>query len=542
VGKFRFGVLLINPYFCVVKSTVNTGKNILFPFPEIYLRHYGSEPDVILKNLEKNAEEVFAKYKNIDRKLLTDVLKSQNDFLKNEVVNKNIKKLSDKNTFTVCTGHQLCLMGGPLFFTYKIISAIKLAKDFSEKFPGKKFVPVFWMASEDHDVEEISSFQLFGKKLQWKTEQKGTVGRFNTNGIGEIINELKSLKGNSLFADEFISICEKAYAAGNSLAKATRIFVNELFGEYGIVCLDGDDAELKKFFVPVMQKEISENVVYNVVNEKNRQLESTGIKPQVNLREINIFYSGENSRRRIVKAENERYRETEGKKEWSREELRNEINTNPQDFSPNVLMRPLYQQTILPNAAYIGGPGELAYWMQLPELFEKLNIPFPAVYPRKSIIIIDEQQQEKMKKFNLGFADLMDSTDNLINKFVSGVEVPVSLDEEKQKWEKEFFQLAEKIKKEDPNLETNVLAEAKAMQKYLENLEAKLIKSKKQKHEQEINQLKNLKEKLFPGGEMQERVETVVPWYWKYGRNILKMVYENSDVSEFEIKFLVGKV
>lgn len=527
-------------YFRVVKSELHTGSSVLFPFPEIYLRHYGNEPEVILKNIQKNAENTFAKYSDTDRKLLVTVIKSQNDFLKNESVNKNIEILSDKNTFTVCTGHQLCLFGGPLFFTYKIISTIKLAEEFSNKFPDKKFVPVFWMASEDHDLEEISSFHLFGKKIQWNTEQKGAVGRFNTNGIDEIIKELKVVKGNTPFADEFIAICEKAYAPGNSLAKATRIFVNELFGEYGIVCLDGDDSALKKLFVPVMLKEINECIVSETVNEKNNHLESIGIKPQVNPREINLFYLSANSRKRIIKTKDGNFAEHDGQKKWSNDDLINEISTNPQNFSPNVLMRPLYQQTVLPNAAYIGGPGELAYWMQLPELFEKVKIPFPACYPRKSMIIIDEQQQKKIKKFELSFTDLMETTDELIKKYISEKVVTVSLEAEKQKWEKEFLQLAQKIKKEEPNLETNVFAESKAMQKYLEALEAKLNKAKKHKHEQEINQLKNLKEKLFPGGEMQERVETLIPEFWKWGIGIIRKIYNSTAASDFKIEFLTA--
>ncbi|MFZ5552796.1 MAG: bacillithiol biosynthesis cysteine-adding enzyme BshC [Bacteroidota bacterium] len=509
----------INFYFRKVKMMFYNQPPFRFSLPEIYSGFYGEDG----KKLHEPARAAASGYSSVDRNILVTALLRQNEFLNNKKVNENIRLLSSPDTFTVCTGHQLCLFGGPLFFAYKIITVIKLSRELSEQLPGKKIIPVFWMATEDHDLPEIISFHLFGKKYEWNTTQTGAVGRMETTGITELLREVKQVKGNAPFADEFISACEKAYAPGNNLARATRIFVNELFGESGLVCVDGDDSDLKKLFIPLMKHEMEEQMVFRAMNEKNKSLLQSGIKPQAQAREYNLFYLSANKREGMV-TDKENFSLQNGNKKWSREELLKEITNFPERFSPNVLMRPLYQQLILPNIANVGGPGELAYWIQLPELFSSLNIPFPALFPRISGVMAEEVQLEKINKLGLTINDFVQPVDDIVKQFIGGKEENFYLDEVKKKWENEFSSLAELIKKEDASLEGTVNAEGKKMQKFLETLEAKIAKTKKQKHEQEITQIKKIKEKFYPGGEMQERSDTVMEWYWKYGKEILNII------------------
>ena len=194
---------------------------------------------------------------HLDRSLLVKVLKEQNDFLSlSEFSKENIDLLKSDSTFSVTTGHQLCMFTGPLYFIYKIISTINLCEQLKEKYPTNNFIPVFWMASEDHDFNEVNHFYLYGKRIEWDTKQNGAVGRMNLDGFESIISNLKSVLGFHKNTDRLINIFKQSYLVHNNLADATRYLVNELFGKYGLVIIDGDNKELKQRFIPQIRKDI----------------------------------------------------------------------------------------------------------------------------------------------------------------------------------------------------------------------------------------------------------------------------------------------
>ena len=186
----------------------------------------------------------------INRSVLVNALNDQSLLVKNtsEFSKKTISLLESPSTYTITTGHQLCLFTGPLYFIYKIVSAINLCKTLKTEFPDKNFVPVYWMASEDHDFEEINHVNVFNKKVVWNSPQTGSVGDFKTEGLAEVIAELKTILGENENAKTLISLFERAYLKHDNLADATRYLVNELFGKYGIVVLDGNDKVLKTLF------------------------------------------------------------------------------------------------------------------------------------------------------------------------------------------------------------------------------------------------------------------------------------------------------
>ena len=183
---------------------------------------------------------------NIDRDLLYEVIKNQNSKLQlSKKTDQNIELLKSKNSFTITTGHQLCLFTGPLYFIYKIVSAINLSKQLTQSFPENNFIPIFWMASEDHDFEEINHINLFGKKYHWKTKQSGIVGDFNTSGIDDVIDEIEEDLAESENSKQLLQIFRECYSAKN-LSEASRLLVDKLFGKYGIVILDANDKKLKE--------------------------------------------------------------------------------------------------------------------------------------------------------------------------------------------------------------------------------------------------------------------------------------------------------
>jgi bacillithiol synthase len=393
------------------------------------------------------------------------------------------------------------------------------------------------MASEDHDFAEVQSVHLFGKELKWETDQKGAVGRFHTNEVSSLIDELELMKGNFPNGGELISILRKAYSSGN-LASATRILVNEIFGEYGLVVIDGDDHEFKKILSSLIEKEITEQLVFPIVRDKNKKLQEEGFDPQVHPREINIFYLGNNDRKRILQNQYGEFSVIDDDKKWSREELITEIHNVPENFSPNVLIRPLYQETILPNIAYIGGPGEISYWKQIEEVFPVFGLTNPVLILRHSAMLIEPAVSSRMKKLGLSEKDIFRNEDLLIRNYIETVAGDeIHLEEYKTDMQLLFTRLSEKAEHVDPTLKPAVLAEQQKIMKYLETLEGKLRKAEKHKHETAVTQIRHVKEKLFPGGVPQERFDSIIPFYLKFGREGVRELKEKFVT--FDLRYLI---
>ncbi len=425
------------------------------------------------------------------------------------------RDLSEPGTLTVCTGHQLCLFTGPLYFVYKILSTIRLA-EFVAQASGKKCIPVYWMASEDHDFDEIASVNLFGKTLTWEKPGNGAVGNLRTNSLQAFPGELKTLMGESPAAVELHALFAKVYRPGRTLAAATRELVHELTGGK-ILVLDGNDAELKKLFVPYFKADLFAQIPFREVNATIAELEKAGYGAQVNPREINVFYLGENFRERIGQ-EGSKFRVVNTETTFTAEELENELQKHPEKFSPNVVLRPLYQQVLLPNIAYTGGPGELAYWLEYKRMFDHFGVTFPVLQPRHSVLLIDRASAERMQKFGISVEDLFTETEELVKKIVAAnAGEAISLDTEKEKLREVFLSATAKAAASDPTLKKNAEAELQKALNSLEALEAKMLRAHKQKQEASVAQVRKLHEKLFPSGGLQERHDNFIPFYLKYG-------------------------
>lgn len=471
------------------------------------------------------------------REILVAALHRQYGSEMGKTISSQIDLLKKNNAFTVTTGHQIGLLGGPAFFFYKIITTIRLAEELRRKSPEHFFVPVLWMATEDHDKAEISSVHIFGKELVWETNQEGAVGRFSTDDLPQYIESVEALKGSLPHGDSIMEIFKKAYAPGKTLANATREWVHSFFSDFGLVIIDGDDPELKRLFRQVMEREILHSPTEKIVTDRNAELVKRGLIAQVHPREINLFYLSDNNRKRIVKTV-EGFTEYEGPMHWSQESIMAEIGAHPERFSPNVLLRPIYQEIILPNLAYVGGPGELSYWMQLDGVFSHFAVSEPICFPRNSIMLIDQGQQQRISKLSLQVQDLFRSSDELINEFLkenAGSEM--DLEEEKKKIEEQFSLIAEKTSGIDTTLKSMVMAELQKTLKSIEQIESRIRKSEKAKHETSLNQIRTLKEKLFPGGNPQERVESLLPHLWKHGKGLLKDIH--AQTNPFDLRYHV---
>ena len=475
------------------------------------------------------------------RSLLKEVIIEQYNKVADSIsqsvlVEKNISLLGNKNTFTVTTGHQLNLFTGPLYFIYKIISTINLAAVLCKEFPEYNFVPVYWMASEDHDLDEINYIHLFGKKIAWNPTATGAAGGISCKGITEIIEEVRSMFSNHPKADHLLQLFTKAYNEKNNLATATRIIVHTLFSQHGLVILDADDVRLKKLFIDVMKDDIVNKSAFRLVGETIHELEKK-YKSQVHPREINLFYLGDFFRERIVEKDGA-YIVMNRNLRFSENEMLQEIENHPEKFSPNVVLRPLYQEKILPNLAYIGGPAEIAYWLEYKKMFEHYGAELPILVLRSCMMILDASVRDKLKKLGLEPKDVFLNEEDLIRKYLKlNSTNEFSIESLLNKSDTLFNETVSVVNEIDPTLKASVEAEKQKMAKSLRSLEERIRRAEKKKYEIEINQVRKMKEKLFPENILQERYDNLLTYYSKYGDDFLEHLIIHGD--PFEKKFMI---
>lgn len=465
-----------------------------------------------LENFKLQMEEKNKNFPIGNREILVNALLNQyQKFEVSEATSTNIELLKDSKTFTITTGHQLNLYTGPLYFVYKIISVINLTEELKTAYPENNFVPVYWMATEDHDFDEINFFNLKGKKIQWKKESKGPVGRLNTSGLEEVFEQFSNELGLGNNANYLRELFKNSYLEHENLADATRYLANELFKNEGLVIIDGDDLELKKLFIPYAKEELLEQTSFKKVNETLPLLKEYNV--QVNPREINLFYIQDNLRERIV-FENGNYKINNTQLSFSESEILTELKNNPKNFSPNVILRPLYQEGILPNLCYIGGGGELAYWLELKSNFEAKNITFPILLLRNSVLVATKKQVEKMEKLGLNWSDIFQNQQTLVNeKTKEFSDFTIDFSEQKAFLKNQFEALYTIANKTDKSFTGAVKAQEVKQLKGLENLEKKLLKAEKRIYTEKLERIIQLQNELFPNQSLQERKSNFADFY-----------------------------
>lgn len=469
-------------------------------------------------------------YTHFDRDTLVHLLLQQAASVSNttEQSVERIKKLKNKNTYTVTTGHQLCLFTGPLYFIYKIITTINLSEKLKKQFPQHDFVPVYWMASEDHDFEEVNHFYSGDKKIQWNSQQTGAVGDFDTAELQSLQLQLRELFGISEKSIYLISLFEKSYLKHKNLADATRFLVNELFGEKGIVIIDGNDVGFKKQFRKQFTEDLFEHKAFDQVEQSIKTLTALGYHAQVNPRKINCFYTDKGLRSRIEK-EGDYFIVIGTDIRFTEDELKKLIEEHPEKISPNVVLRPLYQQLILPNLAYIGGPGELAYWLEFQSFFKKSEVLFPILMPRNFVLFVQKGTASKIEKLHFSTVDVFKKEQNLIKQIQVQKNAFFQMEQEAESIRKVYELLKEKVKAIDLSLLGSVAAEEKRMANGLARLSAKANRALKRELETEIRRISEIKNDLFPNGIPQERHSHFSGFYLSYGNSFFELLNKELD-------------
>lgn len=457
----------------------------------------------------------------VNRKVLVKTLNAQyaNAQIPDAVV-KNIALLASENTFTICTAHQPNLLTGYLYFIYKIIHAIKLAEDLKRQFPDNNFVPVYYMGSEDNDLDELGTFRYNDKKFIWDANrQTGAVGRMDTESLKPLLDELFKLLGPpGDYCEQLKDILSKAYIGHKTISAATHYLVNELFGRYGLVILNPDETVFKRSILNIMRDDLLLHTPETMVSVSIKDLE-VNYKAQAHPREINLFYLKDSIRERIEK-HNDRWVILGTEISFSETELIEELNNHPERFSPNVILRGILQESILPDVAFIGGGAEVAYWLELKTLFKHYHVFYPAIILRQSVLWAAPKTAKLRKQLGLSVADTFKDEAKLIRGYLNiNSKDDWHTTEETNAIETILKQLQEKADKIDPTLHKSAEAAIVKMKHQLEVLEQKMLRAEKKKMQIELLRISKLKADLFPNKNLQERVENFIGYYLQYGES-----------------------
>jgi len=466
---------------------------------------------------------------NTNRQLLVDQFNKQyKGFDDCEAVDANINALLSENTFTICTAHQPNIFTGHLYFVYKILHIIKLADKLKKELPEYNFVPVFFMGSEDADLEELNHIVIDGEKYTWETPQTGAVGRMKVDdSLIKLIEKISGRLSVEKYGEVLIGLLRKCYVKNATIEDSTFLFVHYLFKEYGLIVLLPDNPAFKREMLSVFEDDIFNHSSSEIVNQTSEKL-SEHYKAQAYPREINLFYLKDNFRNRIIPVE-DHFVVHDTEIVFSKEEIKNELNEHPERFSPNVILRGLFQEIILPDAAWIGGGGELAYWLQLKDVFKNYSVPFPVLVLRNSFLVVDKKNQKLLKKLNLNALDLFKGKETLLNNIVNAQSASVlNLEKQKIAFKNIYDELKGIVKDIDPTLETHASALETKHFKKLVSLEKKMLRAEKRKFSDQKNQLDKIFLALFPNDGLQERTENFMLPYSRWGDEFFKMLYENS--------------
>lgn len=476
----------------------------------------------------------------VDRALLLEVVQNQYQtyITDSQLALSQVKLLQLENTFTVVTAHQPVLFTGPAYVAYKIVSAVKLTQLLTKEYPDYNFVPVFVVGGEDHDFEEMNHTSLYGKTIQWENDEAGSVGRMRTLSLKSAIVALREILGESNSAQEICEMVEKTHTHHEKYGQAFADLLNGLFGHLGLVVINMDEPRFKRRMISIFKDELLNHHSATYVKETQKALEQSGFAAQAYVREINLFYLTEGIRNRIEKT-GDVFHIVDTKLQFTQEEILKKLEENPEQFSPNVVIRPLYQEKILPNLAYVGGGGELAYWLERKQQFEFFGINFPVLIRRDSCLFIDKSIIRKMHKLELDILHFCKSESDQIKEYVSShAEHEFSLDNEKIQIEKLWLEIEEKARVIDPTLKASAAAEGKSQIKALEKFEDRLRRTEKQKHEVALGQIKSIREKIYPGNGLQERTTNYLEFYLRDPENYFTILLEHFDPLNMQLKIL----
>ncbi len=458
--------------------------------------------------IKPDFEALMAKHRMFDakkREVLVDVLKKQyaDSGILNSATEATIAKLLKPDTYTVTTGQQVGILLGPLYTPLKILSAVALCSDLKKKYTDRDFIPVFWMASEDHDIDEIRSFIIQGKKYTCPIQYYGPAGRMPCAAVLDWLHQTDVFS----IIPNWRQLLTDAYSLP-TLALATRYLVHQLFGQFGLLCVDADDAQLKLSFASIMEDDIFNEGSYAFSRPAIEIIEHR-YPVQLQGRNINFFYLNDTYRERIEK-DARGFKTADQRFIWDSDALKKEIQSYPERFSPNALMRPVYQEFILPNIATFGGAAEIAYWLELKSVMEHYSVAFPALLLRNSAVLLDGASFHRLENSGFTWADLLLPLINLERrKLFDESNGMLNLSDDLEAFDTLFTQIVQKATLVNQPTQRSATSMQVRMKKQLDNFQKKLIREARKKESIGLNQIRSVYQTIFPNGALNERSESL---------------------------------
>ena len=532
--------------FSDIPKNHNLFLDYLYEFENVqeYFKHNFRDKDDYLPLFKSISESKKSKQFN-----LSLILKNQYSSLQNvsEKTSRNIELLDKEKTIAVVTGQQLGILGGPLYTIYKIITAIRLANQYTERYDEFKFVPVFWLEGDDHDFNEVRSVNLLDSENQVLTigykeeinddDAKQSIGNINFDeALNDFFSNYETGLKESDFKNELLLKLKECYQVGKSFKQSVKELLFWLFDEYGLIIFDPQDIKVKSLLKPIFQKEINDFTLHTQkLIQVSAKLEEL-YHAQVKVKPVNLFYHTDDGRYSVEPVD-DIFKLRRKRKQFTKDEILAEIENSPERFSPNVLLRPICQDYLLPTGFYIGGPSEISYFAQVTPLYDFYDIITPIIYPRSSVTLIEKNIGAALDKYDLTMNDIFLGLDELKEKVIAELSennMDKAIKDALIEIDLTFDKLKENLFVVDKTL---VDASARYRERVISSineLKSKAIKAQETKHETTIRQLTRISNLLYPLGNLQEREINFTYFYNKYGKDFMRKIYDDISVTEFE--------
>ncbi len=466
-----------------------------------------------------------------------------------EATERQIAALAKSHSVAVVTGQQVGIFGGPLFTLYKALTCLKLAESLSAR-TGREIVPIFWLAADDDDVAEVNQLTVMNRENELApfsclldTAERRPVSQVHlTDNIANCHQALAAAIPETEFKNDLLQALQHAYQNGVSLPEAFARWLINLLGHYGLVMLNPADPEIKKLTAPLFEREILANSPStDAALQAIGKLSIAGYSAQVPLRpgRLNLFYV--QTQRHALEYHDGVFNSTDATLRFSRDELLENLRQHPEAFAPNVVLRPVMQDFLLPTAAYVAGPAEIAYFAQLRGVYEAFAVPMPAIFPRQSMTLLEKKISHVLEKYNLQIADFWSAPGNAAEELVGkilkreandGLFAPVAA--ARDELSRRLAELKTRATAIDATLGGFIEKEQGKIFHQLESIEKKLLQAAKRQNETLAQQIAKAAHALYPHRHLQERELSFVPYLCKYGRGLIQKIYEQIDLTNFQ--------
>ena len=504
--------------------------------------------------LQQRVPDVLAAHR-VDRNRVADALAAMNQRwgAPQETLD-NINVLREEDCIAVVSGQQAGLFTGPLYTIYKALSAVKLAGCLRQR--GTKAVPVFWMAAEDHDFDEVAKAELIGRDCQLKQVEVSTELHREGQPVGHVVldesivaavDHLFELLPNSEFADDMKALVRNAWQPGRGYAESFATMMTSLLGRYGLIFLDPLDPEMKKLAAPLYSEAVRQAPqIATAIEQRSRELESAGYHAQV-LATANSFplflHDEQGARRALVRKENGKYQTKDSEGEYTLDELAQLALDQPERFSPNVTLRAVVQDYLLPTIAYYGGAAEIAYFAQTAEVYRMLERPATPILPRSSLTMIERHTGRVLERYGLTLADFFEGLEPVTKRVVEehlGAGTARNFASAEENIHNELDRLKLELQAIDPTLAAALETGRKKINYQLEGLRTRFIRAQMSRDECAHRQLQRASDQLYPNKDLQERHINVTSLLSRHGTYVIEWIFNaiNLGSNDHQVVYL----